>query len=162
MTTNGKFIVGDEMVISDPCYNFPPNEKVGPHRVPVLHGSWRFNIGREDGRVKKVYLTHVDNSFKDLKSEKFECGVDSGQLGFFCSSVYPQGETGEYGDLTSFYGRVCEDTINGIFLVENGKGLCTNSGYGDGLYTVFGSKREDGKFVSFEVDFMYDGDDTNE
>lgn len=158
--TDGKFIVGDEMVISDPCYNFPTNERVGPHRVPVLRGNWRFKIKYEDGRVKSVSLTHTEVSLEDLAaSKKFECGVDSGQLGFFCSSVYPNGETGEYGDLSSFYGRVCEDTINGIFLVENGKGLCTNSGYGDGLYTVTGEKRKDGKFVLFEVDFMEDDDD---
>jgi hypothetical protein len=37
-------------------------------------------------------------------------GVDSGQAGFFCDSIYPQGKTGEYSDKKSFYGQCCEAT----------------------------------------------------
>jgi len=68
------------------------------------------------------------------KNTNIEVGVDSGQCGIFQDSKYPEGDTGEWGEKDSFYGKCCELTLGN----ENGGvldfGIVSSSGYGDGSY----------------------------
>lgn len=90
----------------------------------------------------------------------FEVGVDSGQAGFFDDGSYPHGETGEYHELGSFYGKACAATTN-----ENGSGRAgmvddtgtvAASGYGDGSYTCYVWKDSAGRIWAAEIVFIGD------
>ena len=48
------------------------------------------------------------------------------------------------------------DTHNGIALAG---GLTFASGYGDGEYTVYGYKDEEGNIMKVEIDMMYEEDE---
>tara|TARA_Y100001951_G_C11268029_1_gene256867 strand:+ start:960 stop:1280 length:321 start_codon:yes stop_codon:yes gene_type:complete len=48
------------------------------------------------------------------------------------------------------------DTHNGIALND---GLVFSSGYGDGEYTVYGYKDDEGRIMKVEIDMMYEEDE---
>lgn len=110
--------LSDTIVIADPCYSrelthcaaFNYKIKPGNYAVSVEYsdeGAWGI-------RVKSLAIYHESvkvsrHGFKLNKS--VDIGVDSGQAGFFCDSIYPEGEdTGDYSDKNSFYGQCCEAT----------------------------------------------------
>jgi hypothetical protein len=66
-------------------------------------------------RIAEIFIWHKDYSFENINElTEVNVGVDSGQAGFFDDSQYPDGETGEYGDLNTFYGKVCAGTAGQI------------------------------------------------
>jgi len=167
--TNGKVIV------SDPCYDYKLIKKCGKI-VDVLTGQWKVEVeyskdiswGLRVGKLKlcheKYNLAHKDHLISN------DIGVDSGQCGIYDYDLYPKGDTGEYDDLNSFYGKACQLTIceNGTeeyntFGIINQKGVVSSSGWGDGCYELWGNCAEDGKYFYLELDFEDhdDGDDEN-
>ncbi len=108
--------LSDKVVVSDPCYKrdvwcmgFLDNVLPGNY-IPTIKYSDEDDWGV---RVKMVMVERIGSKkVGKWEKQKFTVGVDSGQGGIFCDTIYPLGETGEYGDKNSFYG-VCCDAFNG-------------------------------------------------
>lgn len=104
----------NKVIISDPCY-----DRGTPCMVEqdnMLEGNYNYYVEESDEgnwgiRVKSIEIVH-ENYKRPSKWKLMEgyVGVDSGQAGIFCDSIYPLEETGEYGDVETFYGKCCELT----------------------------------------------------
>jgi len=133
-------VVSGKIRVTDPCYD---RECPGTAVVPAKNGLWSVEeetkkFGCWGERVTRITATHPDHRerYSPLGNEDKNIGVDSGQAGFFCESVYPEGETGEYDDKKSFYGKCCEATEGMSGGVVMGKGYVSSSGFGDGEYEL--------------------------
>lgn len=106
-----------KMRVTDPCYD----KKTWCSGVieNVLSGVWfAENIildneqtngwGNRNGELIVWHSDYSPDSIIELTS--IDVGVDSGQAGFFDDAEYPTGDTGEYGNTDTFYGKVCEGT----------------------------------------------------
>ena len=106
--------IKNKVIISDPCY--VRGGTFMTEQDNMLEGNYNYYVEEYDGkdwgmRIKSIEIVH--ESYKRPKRWKFKdnsVGVDSGQAGIFCDSIYPEKETGEYGDLNTFYGKCCELT----------------------------------------------------
>ena len=152
-----------KVIVSDPCYDrgtlcagLLENVKNGTWNasVDVLSSSETHGWGKRVGTLY-AYTKHSLSSFQQHTVAKFEVGVDSGQAGIFCDSVYPHGSTGEYGE-DGFYGICCNLTLSneqaGVLL----GGVVSSSGYGDGGYTCSYLRDENGEIVSIRITFIRD------
>jgi hypothetical protein len=121
------------------------------------------DTGGWGNRVARLSVYHQDHREAfPCETVNFPVFVDSGQAGIFDFALYPKSDEdrGEYGDLTKFYGQVCEITLE-----EDGGcvsfGAASRSGYGDGSYRCFVS-RKDGMVVAAEIVFIDDEEDEDE
>jgi len=154
----GNIELSNKVVVSDSGYNretwcMAADLAVRPGRYSASviqsdEGEWGW-------RVANLLLVHED--FADVKlfdweSVSKEIGVDSGQCGIFDDSVYPQlnDETG----VEAFYDECCAITLDDLpaGVLENGNGVVTSSGYGDGCYELFAMSIE-GERVALLLDF---------
>jgi len=143
----------------------------------VVHGGFRVK-----SLIARRPKTYIEFGFQLLLDN---IGVDSGQCGIFDADNYPGGNsTGEYDDKNSFYGKVCELTSNehgeeadksipyNTYGIIDGFGVVSSTGYGDGCYTAYGIKNENGELIAVKIvfledetekdDFYDDDDDTDE
>jgi hypothetical protein len=114
----GQIELGEKVIVSDPCYT----------RGTWCHGSvegllpGKYNCivtysdeGSWGERVSQLTVHHESVKVTQLRKgevAEFTVGVDSGQAGIFCDSIYPEGEDiGEYSEKNSFYGACCNATI---------------------------------------------------
>lgn len=175
------------LMISDPCYSRDTwcqgvlkDCEVGTwwayvvrddreRRISELHAhkggvpEWALNKGRWE-------LAGVENEFGAL--EELNVGVDSGQCGIYDDSAFPD-DTGDYGgddEPPSEYRKICE-AVNGpddsfgpgVAIVLDGRGVCSQSGYGDGGYNVYVSgDRETGLINSVKIVFIGDENEEDE
>jgi hypothetical protein len=152
-------LLSNRVVVSDPCY---PRDVWCRGEVDITPGTYEafLHYGDED-RVSKLRL--VRKGAGDVYNEvsaPFSVGVDSGQAGIFCDTVYPTGScTGEYGEKGTFYGDICELTAGSLGGTYQGKGLVSSSGYGDGAYTCIVGTDEDGNTCFLEIGFMDDSEE---
>lgn len=106
-----------KMRVTDPCYD----KKTWCSGVieNVLSGVWfAENIildneqtngwGNRNGELIVWHKDYDPSAIIELTS--IDVGVDSGQAGFFDDEEYPTGDTGEYGNTDTFYGKICEGT----------------------------------------------------
>lgn len=110
-----------KVIISDPCYvrgtwcmGSLDNLLTGEY-IPKLKYS-------KDGRVRELSIMHSSigpkSKLKWIKTD-IHVGVDSGQAGIFCDTIYPQvnpdvpnyDNNGGSRDLNSFYGQCCNATM---------------------------------------------------
>lgn len=170
------FELGPKALVQDPCYD----RATCLDLVDTLPGKWVGTVLHADEgqfgvrcavliaaheTTGHVVLNPGDSRFERLKQadgKVIEVGVDSGQAGIFCDSIYPQGEeTGDFDDKESFYGKVCDltcETEDGWGVIE--KGVVSSSGYGDGSYNAYGIKNEDNLLVAIKIVFV--GEDEEE
>src|SRR5437016_3123484 len=102
-----------KLIVTDPCY------ERGTWCQGIIDearpGTWVVDVGesRYDERIGSLEVRHKDYGGPLLWLPcSFRVGVDSGQAGIFDEARYPAGETGEYGDLNTFYGKACELTLS--------------------------------------------------
>lgn len=163
-------ITSDRIRVTDPCYE----KEVWCTGVleNCVSGEWFAerivsNEGIWGNRVAEICIWNKDYIGKVDAYEltDFEVGVDSGQAGFFDEDQYPNGETGEYGELDTFYGQVCDQT-EGTDIANVGFGVATSSGFGDGGYECFIGKNDEGSIVAAKIVFIgedeYDFEDDKE
>ena len=163
--TIGSFMTNNCIIVTDPCYNYNEGQII----ENALPGEWIANIvvsdEREWGmRVAELIAMNVDSSFNDYEWNKsdIEVGVDSGQAGIFDSFMYPRGDTGDFDDKNSFYGKVCDLTLKtpksaGVLSY----GAVSSSGYGDGGYDLY-TVTQNGKVVAAKIVFISDWDEEDE
>lgn len=165
---DGSFEVTGKLMVTDPCY------KRGTWCQAVLEnvksGTWKACIFKQElsgwgNRVAVLRAYHHEHS-EDRPAEliNVDIGVDSGQAGIFNEERYPNGETGEYKNLNTFYGRACEATspedgmhgARGAGILTEGVASC--SGCGDGGYECFVARNDEKQIVSAEIVFLSDED----
>lgn len=112
-------IQSTQMRVTDPCYdkdtwcagvleNVLPGTWVAEKEVSD-EGSWGMRIAR-----LRVY--HENYTYTEPRElTPIDVGVDSGQAGFFDESQYPEGSTGDYGDMNTMYGQVCAGTAGDTY-----------------------------------------------
>ena len=162
--TVGSFKTSNCIIVTDPCYNYDERQIIDN----ALPGEWIANVvisdeGSWGKRIAELIVMNVDSHHDGYEWErsKIEVGVDSGQAGFFDSFMYPRGDTGEYGDTSTFYGKVCNMTVT-----EQGHGtagvlsfgVASSSGFGDGGYDLY-TATQDGKVVAAKIVFIGDEED---
>lgn len=142
-------ITSGKLRVTDPCYN--RDYDTTPGLVAVLDVP-------EEGRMS-IYRRDVSVTRRETVSN---IGVDSGQVCFADDSQYPVGDTGDYSDLNSFYGRVCrltlnEDTEEGESGVLDDWCFASSTSYGDGTYPVEVGYSADDEVASVTV--LFDEED---
>jgi len=161
---HGTFKVGEKLVVSDPCYT--RDTWCAIYNITCAPGTWvgKTLEGEASGWGHRVWelLAFHENASEQGPWEKYEgeVGVDSGQAGIFNDDLHPRGEIGEYGDLDSFYGRACAATMDqkdpsrraGVIT----EGIVSSSGYGDGGYTLFVKRDDEGRVNACRVVFIDD------
>lgn len=171
VTDVGEFEVTGMLVVTDPCYDFPPGTSGINAAFEAEPGTWRATVRLVDSFGRRpshlvVYhgdheLSHDDPSWTSLGNGPL--GVDSGQMGVFALERFPHGrpEQFEYDDNSSFYRRVCDSygiDERGRDIREAGvvpEGVVSRSGHGDGCYPVYSVAR-DGRTVAVMVEFIPD------
>jgi hypothetical protein len=111
-------LTSNQLRVTDPCYT--KGTWCAGVLENILPGSWIAEkvvaTNKETGgwgdRIAELCIWHGDyiDNVDAHELTEIHVGVDSGQAGFFDESQYPEGETGEYMDLDTFYGKVCEGT----------------------------------------------------
>jgi len=166
----GNFTVtSGKLIVSDPCYD--RDVWCMGELSNVQNGEWEAfvvvsNEGDWGNRIAELIIRHTSRpDIEDIDIDRptsFHVGVDSGQAGFFCDSIYPHGDCGEYDDLSSFYGRACDKTLNTseqAGIVDNA-GVVSSSGFGDGSYDCYvHHDSETGKIVAASIVFISDDED---
>ena len=158
--TLGTFsITGEKMHVSDPCYAYDCKGAITLEKV--LSGEYEARIAfyREDiwgVRVTSLSVWHV--SHKDITANicvDSVIGVDSGQAGFFDDDYYEEKQGGDFGDLTRIFGLSCSLTLskNHGGITED-KGVVSETGFGDGCYSLYIGKIEAGQVVSASIVFI--------
>lgn len=156
-------ITSGRIRVTDPCYT--KDTWCSGVLENCLTGTWEASkvihgddlTGGWGDRIAELHICHESH----LGSECYEktdvdVGVDSGQAGFFDDEMYPEGDTGEYGDVNTFYGRVCEGTFKEkhLGIANVGFGVATSSGFGDGGYDCFIHRDIDGNIVAAKIVFI--------
>ncbi len=111
----GRITLSDKVVISDPCYSRDTwcmgtsNVKPGPYRTLLTYTDKTAGWGTRVAELMVAHETHTVND--NWEKTDIHVGVDSGQAGIFCDTIYPHGDTGEYGEKDTFYGQCCNATL---------------------------------------------------
>lgn len=154
----GQFKVkSHKLRISDPCYD----KKTWCAGVidEVKNGTWESYVKvNDDNRVSELMAFHKDITKSTLKNDNWieqdiDVGVDSGQCGIFDEDSYPEGKTGEYNDVNSFYGKCCKITSSDYGSIDFG--VISSSGYGDGSYVSYILEEKD-EVVGVKIIFIED------
>lgn len=111
-------LTSNQLRVTDPCYT--KGTWCAGVLENILPGAWiaekvvasNQETGGWGDRIAELCIWHGDyiGNVDAHELTEIHVGVDSGQAGFFDESQYPEGETGEYMDLDTFYGKVCEGT----------------------------------------------------
>lgn len=152
--------------VSDPCYD--KDTWCAGVIEDVKNGNWESYIKLDEtsSRVSELLTFYSDISNATVKKDNWieqpiEVGVDSGQCGIFDDDYYPNGKTGEYGDMDSFYGKCCDITTSDFSGVLE-FGTVSSSGFGDGSYVCYALEDKNGvvgvKIVFIEEDEITDED----
>lgn len=161
-------IVSGKIVCSDPCYPIP----VWCQGIVenVKNGTWIADVSKDGSRIARLSIRHseCDSFYLDRQTKlDFDCGVDSGQFGFFDHTAYrndasahdlpkidfnnPNSESGD-----DWYRACCKITLEKKAWGIMPYGVVSSSGHGDGSYDVKGVKNDEGLYVAFSVDFISD------
>jgi hypothetical protein len=182
-------VTSGKVIVADPCYS-RGTWCMGD--LEVVSGTWHAVAITADTdwhrRVIRLVAWHKDH--KPLPGavwydkEEFSLGVDSGQAGIFCDSVYPvKDQITSTHRKDAFYSRCCEATLPEQKLAEARDhlakymrehdynpagyvpmdipkagvvpgGVVSSSGYGDGSYACHTRTDDDGKAVAIFLEFI--------
>lgn len=152
-----------KLVVSDPCYSKDTWCQIILENV--RNGKWNAvaevnNQGTFGNRVARLRAnTPVD--VVHIEKYSGEVGVDSGQAGICDYDAFGWGE-GELDDNESFYGAVCNITLNNSHGIYNNAGVFSQSGFGDGGYPCYVGYDKDGKVCFVEIVFIGDENEQDE
>ena len=162
--------LGPEVYVTDPCYSVPTwcQTKL----TNVLPGEWIVSMIYDEkggsNRNAELYLVHKDYQGKNLLYDWLgEFGVDSGQAGVFDAAsyrddAYAAGITtpevdfflpGDSLEGDAWYTKMCKFTLANDGWGAYAAGAVSSSGYGDGMYPVYGAE-VDGKVVALQLVFI--------
>ena len=164
-----KITLGNKVVVSDPCYEL--DTWCAGTLNNVLPGEYKCDIVKENNRwgerVSHLYAVHNDYNVK-LKEinemQDFEVGVDSGTAGIFDYDYYALYHLGKTDDqwydhriCNAFYPNRME---MGISIIQtHNKGVVSLSGFGDGSYTCFVKRNDEGQIIAIMIEYISDCED---
>lgn len=143
METNKVIKLGNEVYLTDPCYNITTwcQELL----KDVKSGNWiidyKYNEYDDFERETILTLFHEENEkiFEeyDKKIESKELGVDSGTIGIFGKEYYEKYHFETSIDEVWYDNNICNTKSNyrNINITEN-KGVWIHTSYGDGCYVA--------------------------
>lgn len=170
------FVSSTRIRVTDPCYERTEDDSKNcciKILENVLPGVWQVNMNITSDthgwgdRVESLEIFANAPGHRLDHREQLEGSicVDSGQAGFFDDAFFPKGDVGEYDDLNSFYGLVCNQTLDDDGrtggLANLGFGVASSSGYGDGEYPLYVSRDDKGVIIGCRIVFIeedYDED----
>jgi hypothetical protein len=175
-------VVSGELVISDPCYSEETwcqgvvkakNGKWYPNAETVNMEGWGNRVvtlvaGHEE------FWSYMSDDYKEdfippvWEKLPFSVGVDSGQAGIFDFSHYRddsvvkeayrltkthigQDREGSGGD---WYGMCCDRTLSFYKWGLIPYGVVSSSGLGDGMYSAFAVKNDEGEVIAVKIIFI--------
>ncbi len=164
--------LGPEVYVTDPCYSVPTwcQTKL----TNVLPGEWIVSMIYDEkggsNRNAELFLVHKDYQGKSLLYDwdwLGDFGVDSGQAGVFDAASYRSDSAAEAiktpkvdfflpgndqeGD--AWYEKICKFTLANDGWGTYAAGAVSSSGFGDGMYPVYGAE-VDGKVVALQLVFI--------
>jgi hypothetical protein len=172
--------LGPEVYVTDPCYSVPTwcQTKL----TNVLPGEWIVSMIYDEkggsNRNAELYLVHKDYQGKNLLYDwdwLGDFGVDSGQAGVFDAASYrddayaagittPEVDFSLPGDPLegdAWYTKMCKFTLANDGWGTYAAGAVSSSGYGDGMYPVYGAE-VDGKIVALQLVFISQEEDEDD
>lgn len=169
-----KFTVeSGKMRATDPCYQgFRADLQA---EFDVLPGKWiatpfleDYGPGGMGGIRVAAFLVKHEDAPSYISNALFErvnnCGVDSGQFGFFDAAKIPTDEAEyEWVDGSgNFYSLCCEGTTGGNEVAILPFGACSSSGFGDGGYNVEVAKNAEGLVIAARVIYITEEEEFEE
>ena len=150
--------LNDTVDITDPCYD---KGTWCRHTVPVVPGEYLTTIYREnsENRVSAISICHKSFADRyDLEWAKVcNIGVDAGLAGFFNNKPdYNDEEWSEFCNKIFAEDEKKIENLKSVYLRDDA--FFSESGYGDGVYEVFGKLLGD-KYVALEIVFIGDEED---
>ena len=170
-TTFSNVKLGEKVIISDPCY-----DHTGGVIVHVKEGEYTPYVMLNNGTVDGLAVFHKDYVVLDDTPSELrrwadrnyvtytKCNegidVDSGQAGVYDLDEFLAHETErEFTDLSGWYRKNCNLTLEGYGGTINGKGAVSSSGDGDGCYDLYLFFEKQGKIIGMLVDFATEVDE---
>lgn len=152
-----------KIIIIDPCYALDGiTDDIAAVNIPAKNGLWYVHVSQEHSRwggdrVHAISVIHSDYPFASGTLLPYSIAVDSGQVGIFDSTVFPTDDVRNVDD-GSFYAKICDITCSGqgwgVYEQDGSiNSVVTSSGYGDGLYKLYGEYRNN-ELVSAQVVFV--------
>jgi hypothetical protein len=163
--------LGEEVYVTDPCYSAPTWCQLKFSNV--LPGQWTAIMIYDElggtNRNAELHLIHKDHQgSKDLAYDWFgDFGVDSGQAGVFSAASYRDDAAVEAMDTPevdfvlpgdrlegdAWYESICRFTLGEDGWGAYDAGVVSSSGWGDGMYPVYGAE-VNGKIVGLTLVFI--------
>ncbi len=154
----GVLKLNKNIIISDPCCSLDIwcvlKQKIKPGEYEA-----RLEIadcGNWGKRVSALIITHKDHPFTLSVEEIGEAWVDSGQCGFWDMAKYVRAKKNRELD---FYDEVCDITLKRNGGVYENWGVVSETGYGDGSYSVFAGRNDENEIVSLEIRYINEEDE---
>ena len=174
-----QIVLGEEVIISDPCYEVPTwCQEIIKNVRPGVYDT-QVDYRESDGWGERVHSLTVLHEIIKSPIWEHHCnniGVDSGQAGVFCMTSYRNDQMSQdlpwltekgdpFGDHPfrpvkedgeQWYVKMCDRTLS----TEEGwgtydTGVVSSSGYGDGQYELLISEM-DGMVHGFKIIFIDD------
>ncbi len=164
-TTFSDIKLGEKVIVSDPCY-----DHVGGVTVYVKKGDYTPYIMLNNDTVDGLAVFHKDyvvlydtpselrrwaernNIIYTLCNEGID--VDSGQAGVYDYDDFLAYEKErDFNDMSGWYRRNCNLTLEGYGGTIDGKGAVSASGDGDGCYNLYLFFEKEGKIVGMLIDY---------
>lgn len=166
----GTIKLNSKVMVSDPCYGL--NTWCQGIVNNVLPGEYKCYVEYSDEgmfgvRVSAIEVVHQDYERPmEFVPEDFEVGVDSGQAGIFDYDYYITYHS-DYQQRPhvndAWYDMVCDITLNKEQAgVTEDFGLVSSSGYGDGGYTCWTARNNDGNIIAIRVEYITEDEDYDE
>lgn len=171
----GQFeIISGKVMVSDPCYERGTWCQASVENVK--NGTWHASIERrmihfdkpeyDHERIAALYAVQAAHADKVMElvweDVDADIGVDSGQAGIFDwasyrnDADYPVVENRLHFNLNEtgnrFYATCCDATDKGADVIF--QGVVSTSGFGDGGYTLYVAKDEEGMVIGMNIVFI--------
>ena len=162
--------LGNKVMVSDPCYGL--GTWCQGVLENVLPGNYKCDVEYSDEgdwgeRVAAIEVRHQDyDDFVPMDMENFEVGVDSGQAGIFDYDYYAKYHDGydvrPHVD-DDWYDGVCDITLSEVSAGDTDElGFVSSSGFGDGCYSCWTAREENGYIVAIRIEFITEYDEEEE
>ena len=155
------YVTGNKIHVSDPCCDY--DSVCAAKIVNALSGKYFAKLTLYDMatwgiRVANLSIYHANHK-NVVPNICTDCviGVDNGQAGFFNDDYYAENQGGDFGDISTLFGLACSLTMSknhGGIMQE--KGVVSETGFGDGSYSLYVGKNKAGKIVSASIIFIAD------
>ncbi len=152
--------LGNKVMVSDPCYK--PGTWCQGVLENVLEGNWNVEVryGHDpfgtSNTLPHALIAHHEN-FMGIKPNEecdFEVGVDSGMAGIFNYNYYSDVINYDNESHDKWYKEICDYIFRVRSSVHCDDYIISFTAYGDGGYTCYVGRNEEGKIVSIMIDFI--------